>query len=129
MNNRKVEVVSDAGLKDAIGLLWAAPEESSRAEEWIDLPGDGDCPRTLILLRHAEGSSKTLPVPLDLEGATDLARRWLEALPIKDRPGWIDMDGDCEPIAFRVFCDDWGHVCGHHYRIVGIQGAHAWYGK
>lgn len=144
MDNLHVDVTSvgrDA-LKAALGLLFANAA-GGKATHYLDVPrgstfpnriGEAakeEVPRTLILFWHHEtgGDVRPLPVPLDLEGATDLAMRWLAALPREDRPGWIDMDGDCEPEAWRVFCEVWGHVYGFHYAFAGVQGRWAWYGK
>lgn len=130
MDNRHVDVTSTGRghLTAALSILWAQAA-GGRATHYVDQPATDERPRTLVFLWHEEADARQLPVPLDLEGAVDLAARWLDALKSSERPGAIDMDGDCEPEAFRVFCEDWGHVHGLHYAIAGVQGRHAWYGK
>lgn len=130
MDNRRIDVVS-AG-RDQLRLALAiafANASGGKAWEYLDVAPIGEQPRTLVFLWSHEKDSRRLPVPLDLDGATDLAARWLEHLAPEEKPGAIDIDGDCVPEAFRVFNEQWGFVFDYEYAFVGIQGWHAWYGK
>jgi hypothetical protein len=130
MDNRHVDVTSVGRdhLRAALSILWANASGGT-ARCYRDVPATSDEPRTLVFYWGKEGEAEPLPVPLDLEGAVDLASRWLDSLDAEEKPGRTDMDGDCEPEGFRVFCEGWGHVFGHRYAFAAIQGRHAWYGK
>lgn len=137
MDNRRLDITSDKSthLRAALEVLvGSAP--GSMVTHYLDIttlqtePGQRRQPRTLVLLWSDEGGkARPLPTPLDSDGAHELAVRWLEALKPEERDSAIDMDGDCSPCGFRVFNEEWGHVLGMRYGVVGIQGVHAWYGK
>lgn len=134
MNNRHIDVTS-TGRDHLRAALSIAIDNAAggKAKHYVDMPPEDKRPRTLVFLWHEAKvqlvESVPLPVPLDLDGLVFMAEAWLAELPVNQRPGRVDMDGDCEPEAFRVFNEGWGHVFGSPYAFVGVQGMHAWYGK
>lgn len=66
-----------------------------------------------------------LPFEMTAEFSADLAERWLAVTEYGDEP---DHDGDNRK-GWRVFNEDWGHVCGLHAAICGIRPEWAMYGK
>lgn len=149
MDNRTIDVVSegDHGIALAMQLIWKRAPGGKATHYIIDkyesvtkyYCGDGvktthhstdmvKGPKgvlTLIFLWSAEGDSTPLPFPLDLEGATQFAKHWLEVADYGPQP---DHDGDNRK-GWRIFTEEWGHVAYYHFAIVGIQPAWAMYGK
>ena len=124
MNNRLISVQSEgrASFDLAFQLLFAnAP--GSRITHWIDDPKKG-----LILLWSHEGEAQKLPVPLDWKKAADLAWAWLENKKDDEYQEYLDHDGS-NGKGFRVYNEDWGHVGGYHYGVLGVIPVWAWYGK
>lgn len=99
------------------------PEIRRHHTEMVEDPKGVD---TLILLSSAERDAVKLPVPLNVEDIADFVGLWLKNS--ADYGKQPDHDGD-NGKGFRVFTQDWGHVAGYHYAVVGVQPAWAMYGK
>lgn len=149
MDNRVIDVVSEGeeGIKMAMRLIWPSAlggeathyilgRFSARTRYYGEKGGNPihhvtslekseKGSHTLILLWHEERESIQLPFPLDLDGATQFVSQWLKSADYGREP---DHDGD-NGKGWRIFTEDWGHVAGHHYAIVGVQPAWAMYGK
>jgi len=146
MDNRVIDVVSegDEDLKLAFKLIWpnapggkATHYKVVHLREKVRYHGDPTdwhettyevCPDgtpTLILLWNAESDATSLPYPMDRKQATQFALGWLAQADYGSEP---DHDGD-NGRGWRVFTNQWGHVAGHSYSIVGLQPAWAMYGK
>lgn len=127
MDNRELTVVSEGheNLRHALAIAWqGAP--GAKATHYRVVPDATGIP-TLILLWHEEREALPLPFTLDAEAAAEFVRHWLheqKTPPCPIRP----FDGSTGK-AFRVFTEDWGHVFGHTYAVVGVQPAIALYGK
>lgn len=80
---------------------------------------------TLILLWSDDKQGALLPYPMGLERATQFVEGWLEGVERGPQP---DHDGS-NGKGWFVFTDDWGHVAGREYGVIGIQPAWAMYGK
>jgi len=152
MDNRQIDVTSegDKDLLMALTLIWPnAPgskashykivklkedthyycdREGKPYRHWTDLKvagPDEDGQETLIILWHEERDSVPFAYPHSLEDVQQFVKGWLRNVKTGVQP---DHDGD-NGRGWRVFCDHWGHVAGHHYAICGIQFAWAMYGK
>jgi hypothetical protein len=73
-------------------------------------------------------------VPLSIEEAAGFAFQWLDSpdarsVPVgewENRHDDYDVDSD---VAWRVYCDDWGHVDGDWRAFCAVKRVYAWYGK
>jgi hypothetical protein len=82
----------------------------------------------LILLWSEEGKAIKLPVPLGWKDAADLSWTWLNDQDTKLYHEYLDHDGS-NGRGFRVYNEDWGHVGGYSYAVLGVIPVWAWYGK
>lgn len=88
----------------------------------------------LILYWYEEKESTPFPIPLDVETAIEFCWNWYSNVDRKQFTlSSMDVyhaDGDAimKP-AFRIFCEDWGHVNHSHYGICAILPVWAWLGK
>ena len=137
MDNRTLDVISEGeeALALALQLVWpnasggyataykVASLIQSGPERGL-IEKDGGCP-TLILLWEEERGTLPLAYPHDLKEATRFVFGWLRRADYGPEP---DHDGHNQK-GFRVFNEQWGHVAGYCYAIVGIQPAWAMYGK
>jgi hypothetical protein len=146
MDNRTVDIVSEGkkALQHAIGIIWsnapggkATHYKIAKYEEKVDYYGTPtsrhivstkesiDGVLTLILFWHAEKDAIALPYPLTEDEAVNFIDGWLTKVEYEGQP---DHDGD-NGKGWRVFTEQWGHVAGNHYAIVGVQPVWAMYGK
>lgn len=140
MDNLRVDVTAyGVEMLEAALELAAGPR---LATHYVDLPTVGPPaaelnapltrPRMLVFLDRPEPGAFPLAVALDAQGMGELAARWLAEVKDEDYGGWLDMDGDCIPDAFRVVTD---HVpserttLGFRGAICGVQGWCRWIGK
>lgn len=112
------------GMKANVDLHQECPEQIYVSHHEEELPAD-DGSQTLILLWHEEQNATPLPYPLTLDKAISFVADWLSQADYGSQP---DHDGS-NGKGWRLFTNDWGHVAGHHYGIVGVQPAWAMYGK
>lgn len=80
---------------------------------------------TLILLWNEEEGSTPFPSKLGLDQTIAVVTGFLDEVEPGNQP---DHDGN-NSIGFRVFNEDWGHVGGSPYGIVGIQPCWMMHGK
>lgn len=155
MDNRQIDVTSegDEDLRMALTLIWAnAPGGKASYYKIVKLVEDvhyycdtdgkpyghrfdlrplrpTDDPKdgieTLILCWSDEKDAVPLAYPHSLDEAYHFVKGWLRSVKTGSQP---DHDGD-NGHGWRVFCDHWGHVAGHHYAICGVQFKWAMYGK
>jgi hypothetical protein len=149
MDNRTIDILSEGeeSLALAIKLTWPnAPggkavaykiarlkkivkyHKNSEGEvlyhssEWVEAE---DGIHSLILFWHHDPKSTPLPYPINLDGAIEFIKGWLDTAEYGKQP---DHDGDNHP-GWRLFNESWGHVFGSCYGILMIQPAWAMYGK
>ena len=146
MDNRKLDVTSEGeqALGMAVRLAWAGKPGGKATHykivklkekvkyfgnptDWHDseLVNAEDGTSTLILLWHEEADALPLPYPLEVDEAVTFISGWLKKVERVEEP---DHDGS-NGLGWRVFTENWGHVAGHHYAIVGVQPEWAMYGK
>lgn len=146
MDNRTIDIVSEGNkaLEMALNIVWAncpggkathykivkLKEEveyygSPTDRHYTTLKEDKEGEDTLILLWNEEKGALPLPYFLELEEAINFIKGWLKKAEYQEQP---DHDGS-NGKGWRVFNEQWGHVAGHHYAIVGIQPQWAMYGK
>lgn len=146
MDNRTIDVTSegDDALALALRLIWDnAPGKKATHYKVVrlaertsyfgspvsshstKLEKDDTGTQTLILLWSQEKDAQPLPWPMDFDGSLAFVKGWLAHVEPEEEP---DHDGHNGP-GWRVFTEQWGHVAGHHYAIVGVQHAWAMYGK
>lgn len=102
------------------------PDDTGRSHShYSRLVEDPEGHATLIILWHEEQGSQLLPYPLTLDQTAIFIEGWLKNVDYGKEP---DHDGD-NGKGWRLFTEDWGHVAGHHYAIVGVNPAWAMYGK
>ncbi len=89
-----------------------------------------DDKKGLVLLWHEDSNKNSikLPSPLSWKGAADLAWEWLANQPEDKYQQYLDHDGS-NGEGFKVYNEDWGHVAGSSYAILGVIPIWAWYGK
>lgn len=126
MDNRHISVQSEGrkAFDLAFQLLFDnAP--GSKATHYFEDPKKG-----LVLLWHEDEGKKSikLPSPLSWKGAADLAWEWLSNQKEDNYHDFLDHDGS-NGQGFKVYNEDWGHVAGSHYAILGVYPVWAWYGK
>lgn len=146
MDNRTIDIVSEGNksLEMALNIIWtncpggkATHYKIVKLKETISYYGkptdshyskleeDQEGEETLILLWHEEKGAAVLPYPLELEDAISFVKGWLKNTNYHDEP---DHDGS-NGKGWRIFTEQWGHVAGHSYAIVGVQPRWAMYGK
>jgi hypothetical protein len=124
MDNRIISVQSEG--RKAFDLAFQLLFDNAPGDtvtHYIDHPKAG-----LILLWSSESNAIKLPVPLKWKEAADLAWAWLGSKTDKEYTEYCDHDGS-NGHGFRVYCEDWGHVGGYHYGVLGVVPVWAWYGK
>ena len=124
MDNRLVSVQSEG--REAFDLAFQLLFDNAPGDKvthWVEDPSKG-----LILLWSAEGSATKLPTPLTWKKAADLAWTWLENRNTEDYREYLDHDGS-NGRGFKVYNEDWGHVAGYSYAVLGVLPVWAWYGK
>jgi len=149
MDNRTIDIISegDDGLALALQLIWPnAPGGKATHYKMVNLiekteyyaregkvvyhststTEDPKGTPTLILLWYDEHDARELPYALDLAGGVAFVRGWLAHK--ADYGPEPDHDGHNKR-GWRIFTENWGHVAGHVYAIVGVQPAWAMYGK
>ena len=80
---------------------------------------------TLIFLWHQESDSIAFPAELSCKEASAVASKFLTSVKCGPEP---QHDGSNE-LGFRVFNENWGHVGGYCYAVVGVQPCWMMYGK
>ena len=84
----------------------------------------------MVFLRYKpdtapEGYS-AFPFPMDADGASDFAARWLAVAPYPKEP---DHDGDNEK-GWRFYNEAWGHVGKYgHCALIAVRPSWQMYGK
>lgn len=152
MDNFHIDVLSQSreALRAALRLVFEANgDDRCLVSHWVEGKGvpqeeysDGAFPRgvlgyeentpCLVLLWHHEehgkyGPTHPMPTPLDLDGAVEMAWRWLQK---QEVPGGEVHSGDVwVHLAFRLFNSKWGHVGPYRYGLCAIQPAQALIGK
>lgn len=86
----------------------------------------------LILDWHCFKGNNAFPAPLDAKGVFPIVLQWMNspeagAVQLDKWDSDYDHDGH-NGLAWRVYCEDWGHVDGRD-SIVAIKRTYAWYGK
>lgn len=102
----------------------AAPEPSTQELHVADWSGRVEIV-TLVLLWSSATGATPHPYEMSMSQSAEFAWGWLQAQDYGREP---DHDGS-NGRGFRVFVEDWGHVMGIHYAVVGVQPAWAMYGK
>lgn len=145
MNNRTIDIVSEGhqDLEMALTIIWnncpgskATHYKIMKLKEnfkyygtpishYAEVNEDPEGDETLILLWHEQKDALKLPYPLELEDAIHFVKGWLKKISYEEEPNHDGSNGK----GWRVFTEQWGHVAGHHYAIVGIQPKWAMYGK
>lgn len=133
MDNFSMDVTADSEqtLRELLSIAFRHNCPGGKASHWTEIGRMNDqvlC-RVLVFLWHEEKREgeevHKLPVPLDADGAAEIAIRWLDET---DRGNEPDHDGSNSE-GFRVYCDFWGHVETFHYAVVGIVPIWAMHGK
>ena len=81
---------------------------------------------TLLLSWSESKGAMELPYPMRVEDAIPFVKGWLANVGDPGRKPVID--GSLRR-GWRVFTEEWGHIAGCSYAVVGIQAHHAMYGK
>lgn len=115
-----------------IVLMWHADKlHYSRDSEGELIPNDERYTRTDEVDESKSGvaQSSRFIAPLSAETAVGTVWNWLESLEDKDYYGSLNDCDVTERRAWRVYCENWGHVQGSSYAICAIQPVWAWLGK
>ena len=137
MNNVQFNVrgVGKEILLDTMRLVFKVTAHKN-ATHWAIIPKKG---LVLFWFKPENIAKEQINVflsPSNPELVTDMIWSWLEQNRDKVKEfsddtwyfGQADSDVLIKP-AFRVYCEDWGHVAGSPCAICGIRPAFAWYGK
>ncbi len=81
---------------------------------------------TLMLLWSESKGAVALPYPMKITDAVPFVKGWLANA--GDPGKEPDIDGSLGR-GWRVFTEEWGHVAGCSYAVVGVQAHYAMYGK
>lgn len=141
MDNFKIDVVSskyetfalamDIALKHwrAVSHYAVIDYKAESVNEWLDKP---EKRKTMLLFWHDDESFKPRPTPLPYkmkdEVLVSFVWHWLEDYWENDPHSEPDHDGS-NSHGWRVFNEEWGHVAGSHYGVVGVQPVWAMHGK
>lgn len=104
--------------------------EKTTAKYWFQTKYHG-----LVLLWADDKYKKTTPFPgpMNVNTAIEFCWNWLEnanreEFELEKMDAYYDGDGSSKP-AFRVFCEEWGHVDECQFAICAILPTWAWIGK
>lgn len=133
-DNRVFNVNGESKEDLALALKLAFSQRSSvgTARAWKVVPSHG-----LVFYWYASTGTHPLPVPLDAEGAAEIAWQWLHSAEGESTPtdaalgSWfknLDHDGS-NIMGWRAYSEDWGHVNRDSYAIVAIHRSYLWLGK
>lgn len=147
MDNRTIDVTSESkeDLAAAIGIAWNNAAggkathyvikklskkvmyygEPTTHHHSVLLNDKENGVNTMILLWYEHPDATPLPFPLDLDGTINFVRGWLSITPHSTNP---DIDGSLKD-GWRIFTEEWGHVCGYSSTIFAVQKQWAMYGK
>lgn len=139
MDNRQFNVNGKGKemLQATLQLAFAQEGSRTTAKGYVIDPKKG-----MILLWHNETPGIPFPSPLNADSVTNIVWDWLQTEPEIEHESHWDQDYDdgdvSTDLGWRVYCEDWGHVCigpsynhaaASHYAIVAIKPAYMWYGK
>lgn len=127
-SNFRFDITSDNPEHFRASIQLAFAKHASAVGYAID-PGNGKTAPRLILYwtdpdRSFAGFCR-FPSPVGVNGAVAVVSEWLKAVRYDREP---DHDGDNKK-GFRVFNEEWGHVCRDHCAFVGVEPAWIMYGK
>lgn len=149
MDNQSIDIISESleKLLLAMRLVWPTKghAEAFRVQQFTkkvtyhhfktiqthhtELVPDPNGIHTLILLWHYKSETDLrLLYPMDVEQAHHLVTGWLKNVEYPDKGPYANGEVLFKK-GWRAFTDEWGHVVGYHYAIIGIQPAWAMYGK
>lgn len=124
MDNFRIDITSEgqASLLQALGICFA---QHRAATHYVVREAEPPKPRRLVFMWTEAKDAVALPFKLDVEGAADFARRWLDEQDFGRQP---DHDGD-NGKGWRLYNEAWGHVDNQYQGWIAVAPAWAMYGK
>lgn len=126
MDNRHISIQSEGRVAfDLAFQLLFDNAPGRKATHYLEHPEKG------FLMFWSEDvafKGSKLPYPMAWKEASDLAWGWLQNQPIEKYQEYLDHDGS-NGKGFLVYNEDWEHVAGSRYALLGVKPVWAWYGK